>query len=389
MPDQLQLKLLRHGSEAWNAWRKANRRVKPDLRGAKLGHAHLTGADMANADFSGADLHGADLSGAVFYLSKFNDVDLSTADLSRAEMASSDFRGAVLSKADLSSAVLYDMQLQNSECEGAAFISTKIERCDLSGANLQGANLEGAIFLRAVLQQARLHSAHLYDTVFQDVDLSLAKGLDSCCHRGPSTLDHSTLMRSATLPVVFLRGCGLPDVLIEYLPALAAEPIQFYSCFISYSSSDKEFAERLYADLQSKGIRCWFAPHSVRAGKKLHEQINSAIRLYDRLLLILSLDSMNSEWVKHEIAQAREKEVKQERQVLFPVRIVPFGALRDWECFDADCGKDSAREIREYFIPDFSNWKNHDEYVKAFGQLVRDLDGGSRPHSSAAAQPGS
>ena len=34
--------------------------------------------------------------------------------------------------------------------------------------------------------------------------------------------------------------------------------------------------------------------------------------------------------------------------------------------FDADTGKDSAREIREYFIPDFSNWKDHDSYQRAF-----------------------
>ena len=41
--------------------------------------------------------------------------------------------------------------------------------------------------------------------------------------------------------------------------------------------------------------------------------------------------------------------------MLFPVRLVGFEVLRDWECFDGDTGKDSAREIREYFIPDLSN----------------------------------
>jgi hypothetical protein len=35
--------------------------------------------------------------------------------------------------------------------------------------------------------------------------------------------------------------------------------------------------------------------------------------------------------------------------------------------------KDSAREIREYFIPDFSNWKDHDSYQEAFQSLLRDL----------------
>ena len=98
-----------------------------------------------------------------------------------------------------------------------------------------------------------------------------------------------------------------------------------------------------------------------------------AIRVHDRLLLILSPDSMSSEWVKTEIAKARRKEIRDGRRVLFPLRLCSFEVLRDWECFDADAGKDSAREIREYFIPDFSHWKEHDLYRQAFGELVRDL----------------
>ena len=40
----------------------------------------------------------------------------------------------------------------------------------------------------------------------------------------------------------------------------------------------------------------------------------------------------------------------------------------------------SVREIREYFIPDFSDWKNHDEYQKASFGFAQDkfwaVDGG-------------
>jgi hypothetical protein len=120
-------------------------------------------------------------------------------------------------------------------------------------------------------------------------------------------------------------------------------------------------------------VRCWFAPHDVQSGRKLHEQIDEAIRLHDKLLLILSLHSMASEWVKTEIAKARKREVRDKRRVLFPIRLAPFETLRDWERFDADTGKDSAREIREYFIPDFSNWKDHDSYQEAFQRLISDL----------------
>ena len=36
-------------------------------------------------------------------------------------------------------------------------------------------------------------------------------------------------------------------------------------------------------------------------------------------------------------------------------------------------GKDSAREVREYFVPDFSNWTDYGSYQAAFQQLVKDL----------------
>ena len=91
---------------------------------------------------------------------------------------------------------------------------------------------------------------------------------------------------------------------------------------------------------------------------------------------------MKSEWVKTEIAKARKREVREKRQVLFPIRLCSFEALRDWECFDADTGKDSAREIREYYIPDFSNWKDHDSYQEAFARLLRDLKKGSSDRRS-------
>ena len=83
-----------------------------------------------------------------------------------------------------------------------------------------------------------------------------------------------------------------------------------------------------------------------------------------------------------EIAKARSREIREKRRMLFPLRLVEFETLRNWECFDADTGKDSAREIREYFISDFSNWKNHDSYQAAFQRLLRDLKAeGAKPNT--------
>jgi hypothetical protein len=89
--------------------------------------------------------------------------------------------------------------------------------------------------------------------------------------------------------------------------------------------------------------------------------------------LILSEASMSSEWVKTEISNARQRELSEKRQMLFPISLVSFEHIKAWKAFDADTGKDSAREIREYFIPDFANWKDRDAYKQSFERVVRDL----------------
>ena len=46
-----------------------------------------------------------------------------------------------------------------------------------------------------------------------------------------------------------------------------------------------------------------------------------------------------------------------------------------WTCIDSTTGEDLAEEVRGYYIPDFSNWKSHDEMERAFARLPADLQG--------------
>lgn len=332
------LEVLAQGVNVWNGWRDANHGTVPDLVDVRL--------------------PGHDLFGANFRLCKLAGADLSSCDLRRSHLS-----GADLCRANLRGARLRSARFCGSDLREADLRESKLFRTDFTAANLKRADLTGAT---------------LHETFFLKTDLAGATGLDTCHHNGPSTIDHRTMMLSGVIPVGFLRGCGLPERFVQNISVLFwADTIVFCSCFISYSTKDQEFADRLYADLQESGVRCWFAPHDIQAGKKIHEQIDHAIRLYDRLLLILSGSSMSSEWVKTEIAHARQKELDEERQVLFPISLEPFARIREWRCFDADTGKDSAREIREYFIPDFSNWKDRDSYQEAFQRLVRDLKAAS------------
>jgi hypothetical protein len=329
------------GVEVWNKWISEHTAIRPDFYRAEL----------SNADLSGAEFDGADLSGAIL-------------------------DGANLSKAKLTGAYFVEANLSEANLKGADLRATNLSGANFRGADLRGALLRESNLSRANLKGANLNLASVRRTVFDNIDLREVEGLENMEHLGPSEISFSTMYRSGgQIPQAFLRGCGVPDSLIVQIPSLVAsvDPIQFYSCFISYSHKDEEFAERLFSRMRQANLRVWYAPEEIKGGQKIHEQIFSAIQLHDKLLLVLSENSLKSEWVATEIRRARKVEREETRRKLFPIRLVDFDAVQNWECFDADSGKDLAIELREYFMPDFSNWKDHDSFEKAFDRLLRDL----------------
>ena len=318
MANEEHLAILQQGIEGWQVWRKQNRHIKPDLCQANLQGIDLEGAYLEGVDFTRADLEGSSL--AYTYLARAN------------------FQGA-----------------------------------NLFGVNFQRANLFGVNFQRANLCETNLKGADLTNaqvgfTLFSNMDLRGVQGLRGLIHRTASTIGIDTLYLSkGDIPERFLRGCGIPDSMIEYARALVAaeRPIDYYSCFISYSSTDHALAERLYADLQAKGVRCWYAPHDLPIGAPILSGIDQAIRVHDKVLLILSSASVESGWVEKEVQMAIAREATERRRVLFPIRIdntILKGHL-GWPATVWDTIN----------IGDFRHWKDHDTYQAAFTRLLKDL----------------
>jgi hypothetical protein len=350
MANEEQLAVFRQGVGAWNAWRAHNPGVRPDLSGAQLPCADLREAFLAESNLAEANLSWAVL------------VD---ADLTRANLPNADLVGADLTDANLTEAILCDARLIGADLSETVLIHADLTDATLTDANLTSADLESADLRRVNLTGANLTQVEFGDTVLADLDLSVAKGLEATIHWGPSIIDYRTLQKSGQLPLSFLRGCGLPNNLIEYLPSLLNQPIQFYSCFISYSSKEEEFARRLHADLQDKGIRCWFAPENMKIGDRIRTKIDEVIRLHEKLLLVLSANSINSDWVEKEVETAFEKERETESTVLFPVRL-------DDAVLESKAGW-AADIKRARHIGDFRRWKDHDGYRRAFERLLHDL----------------
>jgi hypothetical protein len=328
------IKILRNGVVAWNEWRKGNRESDPDL---------------IRADLIGEDLRGADLSRA----------HLNWADLRRSSLEGGNLKGAHLQWANLRRANLGAVDLEGADLQGA----------DLRGASLAGANLAWTILVGAHLEEANLSGANFTSckvarTIFATVDLSNVKGLTTVDHWGPSSIGIDTIYRSnGEIPGEFLRGAGVPDDLIEHALSIAgATP--FYSCFIRYSVVDQEIARRLHADLQSKGIRCWFAPEDVLTDA-IQDRIDESIRVYDKIVIVLSENSIQSQWIEQEVEMALAKEREQNKAVLFPIRVdnTVMMVKTGWPVL--------IRKTR--YIGDFNNWKDRNSYVKTFVRLLRDL----------------
>jgi uncharacterized protein YjbI with pentapeptide repeats len=275
-------------------------------------------------------------------------IDLSGTYSPLANLTGIDLRGADLSR----------VKFQQADISGGDLREVTLRDADLAGVILRGTRLGGANF----------EDAYLWETNFINVDLSGCIGLENCRYGGPSPVDFRTLRGSGPLPLAFLRGVGLPDKLIEYLPSLLGQAIQHYSCFISYSSENGGFARRLHADLQNNGVRCWFAPEDMKIGSKLLDALDQAIQLRDKVLLVLSEASIASEWVEDEVTKAFEEERQRGCTVLFPVRLddAVFATKEAW-----------AGKLRSRHIGDFCDWKKHDAYQKALERVLRDLRVGS------------
>lgn len=345
------LAILNQGIVVWNQWRRENSKILPDLS-----EANLRKADLQGANLNGANLRKADLYGATLEATRLARANLRRANLRRANLRRANLQVANLRRADLSGA-----ELERADLSGADLTGTNLRTADLTGTNLQAANLSGAN-----LSGANLAKSYTYGTIFANVDLSKSSGLEMIEHWGPSTIGIDTLYKSqGKIPEVFLRGCGVPENMIEYARSLTASPIQYYSCFISYSHKDEDFAKRLWEGLQSNNVRCWFAPHDLPIGAKTRPAIDEAIRVHDKLLLILSEHSVASNWVEHEAEHALDLETERDRLVLFPVRL-------DEAVMNCKAGW-ASNVKRQRNIGDFTRWKDHDTYKAAFDRLLRDL----------------
>ncbi len=339
-----------------------------DLNGLDLSGADLRGIDLRAVQISNGDFSGANLDGVVLAHSRFNHCNFTGASMRETHPGESQFIGCSFERACLERSYMV-MGLFHSAFFRADLTHAVASWADFRGANLDEATLRGTVLQNAdmsfaSLRNAALAHAEILNTTLASTNLGGATGLELVRFSGPALIDPHTVRLSGGLPVEFLKSAGLPDEVIDFYRSIPGA-IHFHSCFISHSDQDRDFAAQLTLDLRNAGIRCWNFRDSLKIGEPMRTTFQQAIHVHDKLLVILSENALASQAVESEVEIAFEDEQKENRRVVFPIRL-------DAEALHTTVAW--ASEIRRrYWIGDFSQWGNPEQYATALARLLADL----------------
>jgi len=119
--------------------------------------------------------------------------------------------------------------------------------------------------------------------------------------------------------------------------------------FISYSKKDSPFAHKLADDLAAAGFEVWI-DRSIGGGEEWRASIMKNLKAANKVVVVVSPHSLESEWVRHEGSLAYGWKKK-----LYPILIAPIDSLPPW--------------MEEYQYIDFVAAS----YTEALATLVRTL----------------
>jgi formylglycine-generating enzyme required for sulfatase activity len=102
--------------------------------------------------------------------------------------------------------------------------------------------------------------------------------------------------------------------------------------FISHAHQDAAFAQRLAADLRTRGWPVWLAPDSIQPGEKWVEAINRGLEESGVFVLALTPAAVNSRWVQSETNVAIKLEHQGEIRFI-PLEIEPGHVPYLWQAY--------------------------------------------------------
>ena len=301
-----------------------------DLRGLLLNKC-----SFEDCSFEGSNLSYSYLVECNFVNCKFIGTRMLRSNLSHSSFKNCDFKYADLCAADLT---------------GANLSGSNLEMTNLCYADLAHTNVEGATFDRTMLASNYMHQVINFDKA--NIEGHISVSMDNLTYSSGMQLE------------MLIKNADIPEEYARHILSLLIES-EYYSCFISYSSSDSDFVERLSGDLERIGVTIWRDVKDLKIGDPIREMIQRGILLHERMLVVLSTDSINSNWVEDEIETCFEKERKGGGRFVLPITVddTIFETDRAW----------AASLRRKIKIGDFRNFGEAYKYEEALSRLASSL----------------
>lgn len=277
------------------------------IREVRLRRANLEQSNIAASSLTAVDLRNARLCGTGFIESR---------------ISRSHFVGAIAMTADFSDAHITRCRFEYSDLSETSFHNSEFVSCRISKCNVIGTDFSGARFNNCMIN---------------DIDFSRALDTDRMKITNAQKGD----------------GCQTETELISNGPK------RFQSCFLSYSSLDYEFVNKLSLDLPEHGVLIWLDRKDMSSINWIETSLQKAILSHDVLVLVLSQHAEGRDWVKFETEQARAAGVE-----IVPVVIDYQIGERQWVKDIMEAGHDTI---------DFTQWRNEASYLTARALLLKRL----------------
>jgi hypothetical protein len=141
-----------------------------------------------------------------------------------------------------------------------------------------------------------------------------------------------------------LLGISVTPAVVE-----GAKMAKEFKVFLSHSSVDKPFVRPLRDRLVADGYTCWVDEVEIKVGYSIRRAIEDGIIDSGYFGIVLSPDSVGSEWVQRELDMAILREIRQKNVFVLPIL------------------------YRDCDIPPFLEVKKYADFRKSFDQGYADL----------------
>jgi hypothetical protein len=153
--------------------------------------------------------------------------------------------------------------------------------------------------------------------------------LDYCVEN--KAIDNLLNILSNIYPIIFhekFPDYKIPNVKIDF------EKSERHKIFISYSFSDSDFVQKLSRNLEAHGWKTWIAQRDIHGGESWVDAIGRGLSECKVFMVILSPESVQSQWVRIETNSAIELAVKNKLKFI-PITICNCDVPILWRGFQS------------------------------------------------------